>query len=66
MCLHTLTKIRRATKSRDGHEGFLFVHQWPTGFQELVFETEALASNFLNHLNKHTPPPAAIAEDQPS
>lgn len=50
--LHTLTKIRRALKSRDGYDGILYVHQWPTGFQELVFATETLASQFLDKLNQ--------------
>lgn len=52
MKLHTLTKIRRASKHGDGAEGILYVHQWPTGFQELIFETEALAQQFLGKLNE--------------
>jgi hypothetical protein len=52
MKLHTLTKIRRATKHSDGAEGILYIHQWPTGFQELIFETEALAQQFLGKLNE--------------
>lgn len=52
MKLHTLTKIRRATKQQDGAEGYLYVHQWPTGFQELVFSTESLAQQFLDKLNE--------------
>lgn len=52
MKLHTLTKIRRSTKACDGAEDILYVHQWPTGFQELIFETEALAQQFLGKLNE--------------
>lgn len=65
MKLHTLTYIRRATKSRDGHEGLLYVHQWPTGFQELVFENEALAAKFLQHLNVGDVQPTDAREPQP-
>ena len=52
MKLHTLTKIRRATKSGDGSEGILYIHQQPGGFQEMIFETEALAQQFLAKLNE--------------
>lgn len=49
--LHTLTKIRLAHKSKDGAEGILYVHQWPTGFQELIFTSEKMAEQFLDKLN---------------
>lgn len=52
MNLHTLTKLRSAAKQRDGAEGTLFLHQWPTGFQEVIFATETLADQFLIKLNK--------------
>lgn len=52
MKLHTLTKIRRATKQTDGAEGILYIHQWPNGFQEMIFETEALGQQFLTRLNE--------------
>jgi hypothetical protein len=28
--------IRKAKKSIDGADGFLFLHQWATGFQYLI------------------------------
>lgn len=51
MNLHTIHLIRRAHKNTDGVEGLLYLHQWPTGFQELVFEREELARQFLDKLN---------------
>ena len=62
MKLHTLTKIRRAMKQQDGAEGILYIHQWPTGFQELVFATETLAQQFLDKLNNE---PAVKEQDNP-
>lgn len=56
MKLHTLTKLRVTHKERDGHEGFLYVHQWPTGFQEVIFANEKLAEQFLAHLNTNEVP----------
>lgn len=52
MKLHTLTKIRRATRQQDGSEGYLYLHQQPTGFQEMIFSTESLAQQFLDKLNE--------------
>lgn len=51
MDLHTLTKLRAAHKNLDGAEGFLYVHQWPTGFQQVIFENEKTAEAFLKMLN---------------
>lgn len=66
MNLHTLTKIRRAIKTKDGAEGILYVHQWPTGFQELIFATETLAEQFLQKLNQNEQEssiPSALGEE---
>jgi hypothetical protein len=29
--------LRQATKHKDGHDGVLYLHNWGTGWQELVF-----------------------------
>jgi hypothetical protein len=60
MNLHTLTKIRRASKHGDGAEGIVYVHQWPSGFQELIFENEKIAEEFLKTLNSADKPKADV------
>lgn len=52
MKVHTLTRLRAAHKHEDGAEGILYMHQWPTGFQELIFANERLAEQFLARLNQ--------------
>jgi len=60
MDLHTLTKIRRAHKNNDGVEGIVYVHQWPSGFQEVVFESEKIAEDFRKKLNETKPDTADV------
>ena len=48
----TLGFVRRATAKRDGGDGFLFIHHWPTGWQELVFPSRADAARFLAAANR--------------
>lgn len=63
MDLHTLTKVRTANKHSDGAQGIVYVHQWPQGFKEVVFESETLADKFLEMLNKK---PDVSATDAPA
>lgn len=39
----TLGYAGKATTSRDGAHGVVYVHRWPTGAQELVFPTHLAA-----------------------
>jgi hypothetical protein len=41
--METLTYIRKATKTNDGHDGLLYRHTWATGFQELIFSSKEAA-----------------------
>lgn len=47
----TLTFLRAAHKAKDGQDGFLCLHAWATGFQELIFPTVQAAIDFRNKLN---------------
>lgn len=38
---------RIALKAKDGKDGFLYVHSWATGFQELIFSSHKQAGTFL-------------------
>lgn len=42
----TLKYVRVATKGKDSCDGLLYIHQWPTGHQELVMVSEAHADKF--------------------
>lgn len=48
---HTLTYVRRATKSRDAATGLVYRHEWPTGMQELVFANDDDAQRWLRTQN---------------
>lgn len=48
---HTLNYVRKATQKKDGCDGFLYIHHWPTGWQELIFASHKLANKFLKKLN---------------
>ena len=43
----TLNYLRAATVKLDGADGFLYIHHWATGWQELVFQSHAAAARFL-------------------
>jgi len=42
---------RVATKQKDWYSGFLYLHVWKTGFQELVFKTHDDAKMFASNEN---------------
>lgn len=44
---HSLGFLRRATKQRDSADGLLYRHGWATGFQDLIFQSDADAVKFL-------------------
>lgn len=50
--IHTVSYVRLATKARDGANGLLYIHRWPTGHQSLVFSKVADANTFEARLNK--------------
>ena len=37
--MDTLQYVRRATWKRDGASGYIYMHHWSTGWQELIFES---------------------------
>lgn len=47
----TLTCMRTAYKQKDGADGFLYVHAWKTGFQELVFPSHEAAGKLIDRMN---------------
>lgn len=47
----TLTFKRVATKAKDGANGFLYIHSWGTGYQELIFESKGSAESAARKLN---------------
>ena len=44
----TIIFIRKARKSVDGADGFLFLHSWGTGYQYVVLSEMAHADRYLN------------------
>lgn len=51
MSHNTLSYLRIATAARDGSDGLLYHHSWPTGYQELVFRDAAHAKRWLASAN---------------
>lgn len=49
--LENLTYLRVAYKAKDGDNGFLYIHTWPSGYQELVFSSHTAAERFKAKLN---------------
>lgn len=47
----TLVFKRMATKAKDSYKGFLYIHSWNTGYQELIFESKESANRFKEKLN---------------
>ena len=50
--MHTVTYIRKSQKAVDHPDGFVFLHRWPTGYQELVFQTLEDAAKFCDSCNQ--------------
>lgn len=48
---HKLSYLRVAHKQKDGADGVLYHHQWPTGHQDLVFVSKEAAEKFEARLN---------------
>ena len=44
----TIVFIRKARKSVDGADGFLFLHSWGTGYQYVVLSEMAHADRYFN------------------
>ncbi len=40
----------KATVTRHGAKGFVYVHRWATGYQELIFESHRQAAKWINPL----------------
>ncbi len=47
----TLHFLRMATKAKNGRTGVLYVHNWATGYQELIFDDHESAKRFEAKLN---------------
>lgn len=47
----TLKFLRIATAKKDGYDGFLFLHVWSTGWQELIFSSMEKAQKFIDDEN---------------
>lgn len=54
LSLHSLTYIRRATVARDGSAGLLYLHDYGTGYQHLIFQTHEHAKTWETELNTAT------------
>ena len=42
-----LNYLRAATVKLDGADGFLYIHHWATGWQELVFQSHEAAAQYI-------------------
>lgn len=49
--MHTLTFKRVASHRTDGSDGLLYIHSWPTGWQELIFHSREHAAGFLRSMS---------------
>jgi len=58
MAIEKLTYHRMATKAKDGKSGPLYIHSWPTGFQELIFDNHEAATKVQSLFNN----PEKLAE----
>jgi hypothetical protein len=50
--METLNFLRKAKKQKDGYDGFLYLHRWDTGWQELIFNSKEDADKYIKKLNK--------------
>lgn len=46
-----LTYIRLAKKTKDGSAGFLYMHIWKSGWEELVFKSHEQAREWAKKIN---------------
>ncbi len=50
--MNKLTLLRRANRYRDRvKSGFVYLHSWPTGWQELIFDNHDDAAKWLVSAN---------------
>jgi len=49
--METLSFIRESIDSKDSVNGFLYIHHWGTGWQELVFNSKDDACAWLHNQN---------------
>jgi hypothetical protein len=49
--METLNFSRIATEKEDGTSGFVFIHNWATGWQELIFSTAIDAAAWIKKVN---------------
>ena len=47
--METLNFVRVATEKKDNAKGFIYMHNWATGWQELVFNSKESAEAWLNN-----------------
>jgi hypothetical protein len=45
--MNTIQFIRKAKKSIDGADGFLFLHHWATGFQYVILKSMEDSKRYL-------------------
>ena len=48
----TLNYVRVARKSKDSYDGFLYIHTWATGFQQLIFSSKEAAQTWIKIQNE--------------
>ena len=49
--MDTLNFVRVATEAKDTHSGFLYIHNWATGWQELIFSSKEAAESWITIVN---------------
>lgn len=42
----SLHYLRKADKNKDGKYGYLYIHRWATGYEQLVFDEHADAKSW--------------------
>jgi hypothetical protein len=46
-----LDYVRVATEDTDNANGYLYIHHWPTGWQQLVFPSKSIAETWIIKIN---------------
>ena len=49
--MDTLNFVRVARESKDGSNGFIYIHSWATGWQELIFSSKEDAESWITIVN---------------